>query len=110
VSVPGDEDPPSADGEGEPVELPIDGELDLHLFQPREVKALVTEYLRACQEKGVLDVRLVHGKGSGALRRGVLALLGRLPGVESFRPAAEGDGGWGATWVRLRPSAQDSQK
>jgi DNA-nicking Smr family endonuclease len=67
------------------------------------VKELVTEYLRACRGAGVLDVRLVHGKGTGALRRGVHALLAQLPEVEGFRPAGEADGGWGATWVRLRP-------
>jgi DNA-nicking Smr family endonuclease len=86
-----------------PVEIPIDGNLDLHFFHPREVKELVTEYLWACRQKGLLDVRIVHGKGTGALRRTVHALLPRLPEVESFRSASEADGGWGATWVRLKP-------
>jgi DNA-nicking Smr family endonuclease len=105
----GDFDPEQA------VEVPIDGTLDLHLFHPREVKELVTEYLWACRQKGLLDVRIIHGKGSGALRRTVQALLPRLPDVESFRSATEADGGWGATWVRLRPlppgeAPQESQK
>lgn len=101
--------PPGTDADEEPfdpeapVEIPIDGNLDLHFFQPREVKELVTEYLWACRQKGLLDVRIIHGKGTGALRRSVHALLPRLPEVESFRPASEADGGWGATWVRLRP-------
>lgn len=85
-----------------PVELPIDGELDLHTFHPRDVPALVEEYLGACREKGILEVRIVHGKGTGALRRRVHALLTRLPGVESFRSADALAGGWGATWVRLK--------
>lgn len=94
---------------GEPVALPIDGELDLHPFRPKDVKDVVESYLEACLEKGVLDVRIVHGKGSGALRRTVHAVLGRLPYVESFKTADETAGGWGATWVRLhaRPSTEN---
>jgi len=87
----------------EPVEIPIDGELDLHLFQPKDVKDVVTAYLEACREKGILEVRIVHGKGTGALRRSVQSLLGRMPEVERFWSADEGAGGWGATWVRIKP-------
>jgi DNA-nicking Smr family endonuclease len=85
-----------------PVALPLDGTLDLHLFRPQDVKDVVTEYLRACREAGVLDIRIIHGKGTGALRRTVQTLLPRLPEVESFRSASEADGGWGATWVRMK--------
>jgi len=86
-----------------PVRVPIDGVLDLHTFHPRELPDLLPEYLAACRARGILEVRIIHGKGTGALRRTVHALLGRLPEVASFRPADETGGGWGATLVLLRP-------
>ncbi len=86
----------------EPVELPIDGTLDLHTFQPGEVKDLLPDYLNACREKGILEVRVIHGKGTGTLRETVHAILKRLPEVASFRLAGADAGSWGATIVRLR--------
>lgn len=84
------------------VDIPIDGTLDLHTFAPREVKPLLIEYLRECQARGILQVRVVHGKGMGILRKQVHAVLGRLPEVESFVLAGEDAGGWGASLVTLR--------
>ena len=87
----------------EPVEYPIDGELDLHQFRPQEIKELVTDYLELCREKGILKVRVVHGKGTGTLRTTVHALLPKLEMVKEFHLADERSGGWGATWVYLQP-------
>ena len=86
----------------EPVEFPIDGTLDLHTFHPREVKDLLPDYLFLCREKGILEVRVIHGKGAGMLRETVHSILKRLPEVVSFRLAGEDAGSWGATLVVLR--------
>jgi len=88
--------------EDAPVTIPIDGTLDLHTFNPREVKDLVPEYLAVCREKGILQARIIHGKGTGAMQRTVHSILARLPEVLSFRLAGEDGGGWGATIVLLR--------
>jgi DNA-nicking Smr family endonuclease len=85
-----------------PIEIPIDGILDLHTFRPQEVKDLVPDYLSACRKRGILHVRIVHGKGTGTLRRAVHAILDRLPYVDSFQLAGGESGGWGATIVYLR--------
>ena len=94
-----------ADGEDEApaVQLPLDGRLDLHLFRPRDVPALLDAYLAECRRAGVLDVEVVHGKGTGTLGRRVRALLGARDDVVSVRTAEEARGGWGVTLVRLRP-------
>ena len=84
------------------IDLPIDGTLDLHTFHPRDAKDLVVEYVAACRARGIRDVRIIHGKGTGALRETVHAALARLPEVESFRLASDGGGNWGATEGRLR--------
>ncbi|MHB8054606.1 MAG: Smr/MutS family protein [Candidatus Aminicenantales bacterium] len=94
---------PSGDVERmEPVELPIDGNLDLHAFASADVKELVPEYLAACREKGLLRVRIVHGKGIGEMMKTVHAILKRLDGIESFELADPLEGGTGATIVILK--------
>lgn len=88
----------------QPVELPIDGTLDLHTFAPRETADLVATWLDECRARGILEVRIVHGKGTGTQRRIVQRVLERHPAVKSFRTADERAGGWGATLVELRPA------
>jgi len=86
-----------------PVRVPLDGRLDLHLFRPEDVPALLDAYLGECRAGGVLDVEVVHGKGIGVLGRRVRALLSRRDDVVSVRTADEARGGWGVTLVALRP-------
>jgi DNA-nicking Smr family endonuclease len=83
-------------------EYPIDGELDLHVFDPSDVGDLVPEYLRACRERDILEVRIIHGKGTGTLRRQVRQILENHPHVLRYNKATDASG-WGATIAHLRP-------
>ncbi|MBK1859331.1 Smr/MutS family protein [Cerasicoccus arenae] len=86
-----------------PIELPIDGVLDLHTFAPRDVKELLPVYFEECLERGITQVRVIHGKGTGALRELVHAQLRKIPQVTHYQLAGESGGGWGATIVELAP-------
>lgn len=88
--------------EPDPVELPIDGTLDLHTFLPKEVKDLLIDYIDECRSRGIKDLRIIHGKGTGALRELVHGQLRKNPHVDSFRLAGADAGSWGATLVRLK--------
>ena len=85
-------------------ELPIDGVLDLHAFAPEVTAALVADYLEACLARGILAVRIIHGKGIGVQRERVHAVLRAHPHVVAFGHPTD-EGGWGATVVELRPAA-----
>jgi DNA-nicking Smr family endonuclease len=75
----------------------------LHAFAPRDVPAVTEDYLVACRQRGILEVRIVHGRGTGTQRAVVRRLLGSLPWVESFADAPPQSGGWGATLAWLSP-------
>jgi DNA-nicking Smr family endonuclease len=79
--------------------IPIEGELDLHAFHPRDIPLVVEEYLRAAHEAGFREVRLIHGRGKGVQRGIVQAVLERNPLVESFDDAP--DSRLGATVAHL---------
>lgn len=89
--------------EDDPVPLPITDELDLHTFRPADLGDLIPAYLEACRERGILSVRIIHGKGTGTLRATVLALVSRLPFVLRAEACDETSGSWGATRVYLKP-------
>lgn len=66
------------------MEVPIEDSIDLHTFQPREVKSVVEEYVNAAHEAGLREVRLIHGRGRGVQRGIVQAALDRHPRVVEF--------------------------
>ena len=90
------------------IDQPIGPELDLHTFRPNEIASLLPEYFAECRKRSILAVRVIHGKGTGALREQVHRRLATLPEhVASWTwPASAASGGWGATWVYLL--AEDS--
>lgn len=90
------------DADHPPVALPITGELDLHTFRPQDLGELIPAYLEACTAKGLREVRIIHGKGTGTLRTTVHRLLQRSPRVLRYRSGDETSGSWGATLVTLR--------
>ena len=83
------------------IHIPIDGVLDLHTFAPKDAAEVVEDYLNACLEKGIYEVRIIHGKGKGILRDKVHSFLRRHPLVVDFG-LDPGTSGWGATIVRLK--------
>ena len=90
----------------EPVVIEITDVFDLHTIQPREVKAVVEEYLRLAHEKGFRAVRIIHGKGIGVQREVVRGILRRTEFVLDWTEARPEAGGWGATVVRLSTTSE----
>lgn len=86
----------------DPIEMPINGIIDLHTFRPQEAHAAVEAYIEACSEKGISELRIIHGKGKGVMRDQIHQLLSRHPDVISFTGAPQGAGSWGATLARIR--------
>jgi dsDNA-specific endonuclease/ATPase MutS2 len=96
------------DDDPDPVILPIEDSLDLHAFHPRDVRAVVEDYLTEAAGRGFAEVRLIHGRGIGAQRAIVQSLLAKHPLVVRFFDAPAERGGWGATIALLRPAPGDS--
>ncbi len=88
----------------EPVVIEITDVFDLHTIPPRDVKAVVEEYLRVAHETGFCTVRIIHGKGVGTQREIVRGVLSRTPFVLDWINAPPNAGGLGATVVRLSQS------
>jgi DNA-nicking Smr family endonuclease len=99
MSTPPDD---AASSDDDIVVVPIEDSIDLHAFQPRDVLAVVNDYLEEAAKRGFQEVRLIHGRGKGVQRANVQALLAKHPLVAGFRDAPAARGGWGATLVELR--------
>ena len=83
----------------DPIRIPIEHELDLHAFPPRDVISVVNEYIDAAAAAGFSEVRVVHGRGTGVQRGMVQAALERHPKVVEFWDDAASH--LGATIARL---------
>jgi len=98
---PGGDDDDDARAIPDETVVPIEDWIDLHPFRPADVGSVVGAYLEAALAAGFREVRLVHGRGIGAQRETVRRLLSRHPHVRDYGDAPPGQGGWGATIVRL---------
>lgn len=83
------------------IHIPIDGILDLHTFNPRDVKDLIPDYIEECRKYNINTVRIIHGKGTGTMKTIVHSLLKKNPLVKSFRLAMDDTSSWGATIAEL---------
>ena len=83
-------------------EVPIEDTIDLHTFQPKEIRSVVEEYLYQAIERGFPQVRIIHGKGIGVQREVVHSILEKHPDVSGFSDL----GDRGSTVARLRTGAQ----
>ena len=85
----------------EPIRIPVTDIFDLHSVPPRDVQAVVEEYLSEANRLGLKALRIIHGRGIGVQREIVRSVLARTPFVAEFRDAPAEAGGWGATVITL---------
>jgi len=83
------------------IHIPINGVIDLHTFAPNDAASVVDEYIHACLEKGIFEVKIIHGKGKGVLRRTIHTVLENHPLIATFG-LDPGPSGWGATIAHLK--------
>ena len=89
-----------ADEDEGPFEIPIEDSIDLHAFRPADVRDVAAEYLAAAYERGLAEVRLIHGRGIGVQRALIQQMLPSLDFVRHWRD----DEHLGATIVSLAPN------
>ena len=100
---------PDEDPFVEPVRLEIRDFIDLHTIQPREVKAVVEEYLIEAHRRGFRFVRIIHGKGIGVQREMVRTILERTAFVSEYYDAPPDAGGVGATIAILTAEYEEGR-
>lgn len=88
--------------EPEPVRIPVTDVFDLHSVPPRDVEAVVEEYLTEAHRLGFKALRIIHGRGIGVQREIVRSVLARTEFVRGFQDAPAEAGGWGATIITLK--------
>jgi DNA-nicking Smr family endonuclease len=91
------------------ITLEVTDVLDLHSFPPREIRDLVRDYLELAEEKGLRELRIIHGRGVGVQRQTVRKILEKHPRVQDYQDAPSEAGGWGATlvWIRAGEEGQE---
>lgn len=89
------------DSDEEAVVVSIGDVLDLHSFQPRDIRAVIEEYLYEAHRLRFKAIRIIHGRGIGVQRETVRRVLMGTPYVQDYRDAPLEAGGWGATIVTL---------
>ena len=94
----------------DPVRIDITDVFDLHTIQPRDVKRVIGEYLLLAHDAGFRSVRIIHGKGIGVQREIVRRTIARTSFVRDWKDAPAEAGGWGATIVRLKQSADEADE
>ncbi len=106
----GDEPADPLDPFPDPVVIEFRDIIDLHSIPPRQVRAVVEDYLEEAHRTRVRCVRIIHGKGKGVQREVIRSILSEKPYVVDFRDAPPEAGGWGATVVTLTGSPPDENE
>ena len=86
---------------GDQPDLDVATEIDVRGVRAGDVDDLVLQAVDAAIRADLKSIRLIHGKGTGALRERVAEMLRKDTRVRSFRPGAFNEGGTGVTVVDL---------
>ncbi len=90
----------------DPVVIEFRDVLDLHSIPPKQVRAVVEDYLEEAHARHVRYLRIIHGKGLGVQHDVVRSILASKSYVIDFRDAPAEAGSWGATIVELAVEAR----